>query len=753
MAQQSTYSAPQAVAKTWKKRPSWFERFSVRTSQPHGRVWVLAALLLLLVLATLYHYRVYLPHPDRPHRLTMLDDVFALGVALVVALTGFVLGRRALWPFHLVGFSRLERGALTVGLGWGLLSLGVLALGLAHLLYLWALLALLVGVLLVGWRDVWLVFTWLADTRTYRSLVSKVWPRGFWECTLVCLALVVGVLIGIQWLNPAPWQAYDLYQYHWAVPKLYLLHHAIYALPGWAHANFPFQTEMLNTIALACGVPVAALLIQGGYGLMAMLLLAGYLFRHVGRGAAWLGIALCLCSPLFTSLIIIGYVELALAYSAVATLVLVLAWLRQPHMGRHALRLLLLAGIYSGCGLAAKYTQGQIIIGIGALLLGAVLLNGWRVWRQRGPLDQPRSLLRWSLPGMALYGVGVLVPMLPWLMKDWLLLGNPIYPFIWGGPGWDAARTQVGVVTFAHFGPRGSFWQRLLLGFLGFFFETGRSGEPFVIPMNYLLLVTFAVPLGAIAQRLHAARGRPVLAGVFQSVKAESDLPRLVVPWLVVAGGAYVAWVLSHALVERYALPWLLLLVVPTSVMLLSLLQMLRCWPLVYSSFQGLVLSFLVALGPALGIILTLYTNPFPLLTGQVSLRQWERQQAMDADYALMLDYVHTHIPNDARLLLLGRGEGYFLDEHDYVADSGEDWIPYLETEGRTPAGIIALLQQDGFRYVIYEDRTLNFVIHTYENHYLASFLPAFQRFLDSSLIQVWAYQHFHIYQVPPPAG
>lgn len=120
----------------------------------------------------------------------------------------------------------------------------------------------------------------------------------------------------------------------------------------------------------------------------------------------------------------------------------------------------------------------------------------------------------------------------------------------------------------------------------------------------------------------------------------------------------------------------------------------------------------------------------------------------MDQGYRGMLGYVEAHIPHDAKLLLVGRGVGYFLDGYDYIADSGEDWIPYLETEGKTPAGILRILHQDGFHYLIYEETTLQFVTQIYGNTYLASFLPKFRQFLNGSLQQVWSYRNFHIYIV-----
>ena len=120
-------------------------------------------LLVVLALSAWYHYAIYLPQPDRPHRLTVLDDLFALEVAALVALAGLGLGLRLLRPFRLAGFCGLERGALALGLGWGVLSLGVLALGLAQWLDLWALLALLVLALLFGWRAVWHTLGGLLD--------------------------------------------------------------------------------------------------------------------------------------------------------------------------------------------------------------------------------------------------------------------------------------------------------------------------------------------------------------------------------------------------------------------------------------------------------------------------------------------------------------------------------------------------------------------------------------------------------------
>jgi hypothetical protein len=128
-------------------------------------------------------------------------------------------------------------------------------------------------------------------------------------------------------------------------------------------------------------------------------------------------------------------------------------------------------------------------------------------------------------------------------------------------------------------------------------------------------------------------------------------------------------------------------------------------------------------------------------------MRGWEQKHLMSPGYWAMVDYINTHIPRSAKLLVIG--PGYFLDGRDYVDDSSQDWVPYLETAGHTPAGMVALLRQQGFAYLVYNDALLQFIVQTNDNTYLASFLPAFRKFLASTLRQVQAFDGYQLYQIP----
>jgi hypothetical protein len=725
-------------------RPVSQKRRLLSGSRRPGPVGVLLGSSIVLILSGIYHFLIYVPHPDLPHRLTILDDVFVLGVAGIVGVTGTAIGKRLLRAFPLSDFSRLERAALALGLGWGVLSLAVLLLGLAQLLYLPALLALLGLGLALCWREAWQIISALGAPASYQSLAPLL-PRRRLTLALAGIVALELLLLGSQMFT-LPYNApfgYDLYQYHWAVPKLYLLHHGIYGLPGWANADFPFLTEMLNIAALAVNAPLAALWMQAIYGLLAVLLLAGFLARRFGALAAWLGTALCLSSPIFTGVLGSGYAEPGAIYYGVASAALVLAWHAHQQTSRARWRLLLLAGLFAGFGLGARYQEGAVIAGIVLLLLALDLSRLVRAGAQRESLW---AAARRAGADLLIYGSAVALPLVPWLVKDAIELSNPIYPAFWNGPAWDNARSEVWLVTMGHYGPQGPLWWRLAAAFFGLFFDSVRGGEPPFVPPNYLLLTALLVPLALLLAWLRRREQGTV-----------PEWLREVAPWLIVACGAYLAWGLSGALLERYAVLWLVLLAVPAAVVLARLSRMRWALPgtqgearLLRTGVLTLVLLLLI-MGPLETFLFWAPASPIPLVTGQVSLRQWEEEHIMEPSYWAMVDEVNTTIPRSAKLLLLGRGAGYFFEGRDYVADSGEDWIPYLETEGKSDCGILRLLHQNGFSVVVYEEQTLEFVIHTFGNTYLAGFLPAWRAFLARALIPIWSYQNFHLYQIPPP--
>lgn len=127
-----------------------------------------------------------------------------------------------------------------------------------------------------------------------------------------------------------------------------------------------------------------------------------------------------------------------------------------------------------------------------------------------------------------------------------------------------------------------------------------------------------------------------------------------------------------------------------------------------------------------------------------------EDSRGMPADFWSMTDYINTQLPHDGKLLMLGRGTGYFLADRDYVADSGGDWVPYLVSEGKTSDGMLHILRSQGFTYVVYDTHMMSWLTVRYRNAVLAADIPTYLDFQRHHLIFIGQWGDLSLYRVPP---
>ena len=377
--------------------------------------------------------------------------LLALGGALLDLLTAAALfavagglGRRALSCLDVSRLSRSERVALESGLGLGLIASTAALLGMAGLfrgVVLWPLLAL--AALLAG-RD---LRAWARDVGT---LIRSLRPPTPWARFL---AVVTGLLLLAALLYAlAPPIAWDALTYHLVGPQRYLAAGRIAPQPDNHFLGFPQLVEVLFGVAMSLwGRDTAAAPIHAGFGGLALLAMGGLSGRHAGPAARWLSVILPLSS--FSVWLLFGrpYVDLAaMAYGALA-LVALAAWREGRSSGW-----LGLLGVCLGLALGVKYTAGGLALA--ALIAVAV--------------REPRRAV---CHGAILAGAAGLA-FLPWLLKGWLLYGNPVYPFLFGGLNWDAVRGQ----TFSGLGTgllgTADAWQLPILPLAATVFGVERGG-------------------------------------------------------------------------------------------------------------------------------------------------------------------------------------------------------------------------------------------------------------------------------------
>jgi 4-amino-4-deoxy-L-arabinose transferase-like glycosyltransferase len=514
------------------------------------------------------------------------------------------LGHRLL---RAVGPAELTTGEAWVfgfPIGAGCLAYFLLALGLLGWLTASAIAATLLA-----------LSAWLAPELTglFRDMAAvPVRTTGFWRRDRLEWAVVLagGAVLLVSLVNALtpPWD-YDGLMYHLVGPKVFLEAGRVFPyLENW-FVNGPFTVELMFSVGMAFGDDTFPKLVHFLMGLTYFA--ATYLLarRLLTRRAAWLALAILLTIPAIPVWAGFAYADLGWATYELLAVSAICAWRQGGDR-----RWLVLGGGMIGFALGSKY--------LGVLGLGTIIL--WAAFWGR---DRLRAE---TLRGAAQFGLVAAVVASPWYLRNLLWFGNPVYPFLFGGPGWNTDLAESLSAFLQSFG-------------------TGRG------PLDFLLL-----PLS-----IYARHER------FGAVINQIDIPSvlfplvLLYPWtkrdpsvgmlLQIAAVRFVLWSFgSHQI--RFLLPIYPLLAIATAGILLGTSDR--------ASFTGAWRRFGQTLAIGLIAITLFYQVGIAL-----DLRPWDTQLGAESRIAFLqrnvkdlaaIRYFQANADRGARLLLFSDGRGYF---------------------------------------------------------------------------------------------
>lgn len=349
-------------------------------------------------------------------------------LALVLLLsTG--AGRVMLRWLGVADVSESQRTLVGATLGLGALSLCAFALCAAHILYLWTAL----GALAV---------LWVAGATELRDVVVSLGAnRNLVRERPISAAAVAALLAACLWVTFVPPHQYDSLVYHLPLAAAYIRAHGFTTVPTLVYTHFPQNGEMLYTLALLMKSDLLAQMFMWLAGALSIWWVFELGRREAPLSAVMLACVLLASSTAFLLLSSISYVESLVMLWTTAALFSFLRWRQLDSAGPGDRGWLLLSAIFLGLALGTKYYAG-----IAALLLGAWMLGRWAA--APGP-ERGRRLGDLA----ALVGVSTAV-FLPWLLKNAVMAGNPVFPFFnWAFPGtrggWnaDVAKGYFGALT------------------------------------------------------------------------------------------------------------------------------------------------------------------------------------------------------------------------------------------------------------------------------------------------------------------
>lgn len=363
---------------------------------------------------------------------------WALGRLVV----GLILG-----PIQLL---HSERTVFDFGAGLSLLTLWTLLCGLTGQLHSGVLMAPSAAAILM------LLMSRLTGSRSAAAYIviprmaiqEKIHRGMLWFLIVIPVPFVLHIFLG----GMTPPFDFDVCEYHLQGPKEWLQIGRIQTLRHNVYTSFPFLSEMLSLHAMVLENDwwrgaIAGKLALTSFQFLSAICVFAVCQRWIGTVTGLIAAIALLSTPWTTRISIIAYSEGAITFYLVASIMsglLVSATRDSPHCWR----CIALTGFLAGSSMAAKYP------GLISVVIPVTLFVAWSVWRSHSSLSSRQEsetdeFTHASSTALAacsfrrcgvVFAAAVILAVGPWLIKNTVATGNPVYPLaysVFGANDWS----------------------------------------------------------------------------------------------------------------------------------------------------------------------------------------------------------------------------------------------------------------------------------------------------------------------------
>lgn len=620
------------------------------------------ALVTIVLSAILAHILENGASPGAVGIIAVLGHLFAVVAAGGLLAFATATGRAILRSMPSVGEGACGELVLATALGLGATSAAVLGIAVVLGPSAWALWGGL-AILAVATRRELAALPHLVGAAFKEALTA--YPPGL--ARRIGMALVVAMGLVCLCLALLPPTGYDALAYHLQVPRQWLANGTVFLPEDNYHTAFIGVNQLLYLPLLAAGVPSATQVLN----VMQALLLGLGVFalgKRVGGPAVGSLSALILFgSPIVLIASVLPMVDVPLTLILVAATLAMVEALDAP--ADH--RWLLLAGTLLGVGFGVKY----LALAYAAALapIGIVALH----WAASGSPGRAAGLA-------ASVGLCFLLAASPWIAKNTLMFGNPVFPYLsaprvepWLRPLYPALR-PVGVDTAL--------------------FSVHNEMRKAVTPTRLFL---HPEQLEADVDRHDSAPYLPLVLVPLALLLPER---RRIAPVLLPALG-YVALLLAYSPYTsiRYLMPMLPGLSIALAVLCVAMARRLSRLTRAVAGVTMLVLALPV---PLALITRAQWKQAIPHVMGLVSDRAVLDGYWDTSDYMDVVRWTDSHAPAGAPVILLFEGRGFYFRSTVYEDILLRNWayLSQFANDGSCLAATGArfmILNDDGRRYFL----------------------------------------------------
>ena len=562
-----------------------------------------------------------------------LFEIILYGLMLLILLLFLAaLGRFAFKRFHPSWSSSLEEICFSFALGSLVMILIMIGFAIFQLLYE----PFIVLVVLILYALVYQDAKYIC-LALYRSSCNAISQLSIQETLL--LGGIVCVFIFTFLAAATPPFFYDALSYHLAVPHKYLLQHGFHFLPAHYLSNYPANLGMLFTIAMSFGGGMLAKLLAWSFAPFSALSVYAFVSQQWGRQMALIAAAIITCIPGVMIVSTLTSIDLAVMSYSFLSVYAVLLWCRS-----HQKQWFIYAGICCGLAVGTKYTA--IVVTWCSLLILITLHTS--IIKKRDNLSSVKNIL--------LFSTLVICVLSPWLIKNMLYTGNPLFPFFNNlfqsntsqFHNYSQVMQRIGNPVHALFYNRSWINGVVLIATSPWKATMAVYGAGGKIGIIFLLCLPWAILIK----------------------KDDDEIWHL----MILIGCMWSAWVL--------VLPWMLRFVFPIFP-LLSILSAYILWRLPFSTkakrwsmyglYGALIYHFLLFVGETTTIL-----HPYSYLFSNQTTENFLIRHGVT--YYPIAQWINQNLPQNAKLLIEGELRGYYYER---------DYLQHVAVEGVEPEKII----------------------------------------------------------------
>lgn len=246
--------------------------------------------------------------------------------------------------------------------------------------------------------------------KRWTDWASSQWGEANLQGTALCLACL-GVCFAFPFLwAVAPSVHWDALAVHLPVAAAFISEAGFPSVSHLWYSYLSGQPQLLYSMALAlAGQPLPALL-HFSFALILTVLVFSLADHLAGRTSAWLAAVAFASMPMVSWEAGTAYIDLFVTAYVFGSIYALIRWQESHRDGW-----VLMAGILGGMGVGTKLSAGLYLVAPAVYVCLSTL--------QLKPVRNiAQALLAFHLPL-------ILLP-LPWLLRNWLWTGNPVYPFL-----------------------------------------------------------------------------------------------------------------------------------------------------------------------------------------------------------------------------------------------------------------------------------------------------------------------------------